>query len=444
MAIDSIADLSNFSPEFVVPLTFSIGDYSRTEQIPVKCPNEKDPSHPHDLVKNGRDTHLKTAPQQFLCRTCGNSFYAHTSKFVTDLERDLKDLIRTTIQNGKISLPALSSRLRVKQSLASHLLGRILDRVSKFIKSHPSFRKKIRRSTVLFVDETFIKICHKTWYLIVAISGTNEIMDLKLTEHRDEATLLPFIQSCTKRLLFGLWLLVTDGLQAYKGIAKTLAKEYGRSLVHIRHIHKPNYHDIEMDYYDITPTHLKITTSNYWNDVFRIGGAFVAYVRERSEPLQARTRGRKAGGKNRPKEVIAQAKIQKQNANKKRGRPKGSTKDKNRGEPNVFVYKKTVGSVEALWKSSEAVAAALNIALEQFAGFYITTNLIEKEFSVLKELLDFRGRRNPDHWFDLLTAYYALRDDPGLLECVLDELNISPRTIRHAMSALVTTEILSI
>lgn len=427
--------------KYVVPLTLTLGEYQITEQIPVVCPNETDAASPHELVRNGRDTHLASKPQQFLCNTCGNCFYAHTSKFVTDLESDLKEVIRTTIQKGRITIPALASRLRVTKSLASHLLGKVLEQVSQFIQGYPCFQNKIRMNAVLFVDETFITIYHKTWYLIVAVSGENEIMGLKLAEHRDELTLLDFIQNCAKRLGFGLWLFVTDGLMAYKGIAKTLAVQMEHSLVHVRHIHKPNYHDIEMDYYEKTPTDLKMISGCFWNDILVQGGAFIVTVKERSERLVAKTRGRKAGGKNRTKEVIEAEKQAKQDHPKKWGRPKGSTKDKNRGDPHVFVYNEKVGCVEPMWQSSEAVAAALNIVLKQFSGLYITSNLVEKEFSVLKELLSFRGRRNVARWFELLTAYYAVRDDPQLLEKVLNELSISPTTLRHTLASLVTAEI---
>jgi hypothetical protein len=430
-----------FSQKNIVPLIISIGDYQHIENITVVCPNENDPTSPHKFVKNGRDTHLASKPQQFLCRDCKNSFYAHTSKFITDLETELKCVIRESLNKGRITIPALASRLRVSKSLASHLLEKVLEQVTKYIQGHPCFKEKIRMSAVLFVDETFITIGHKTWYLIVAVSGDNHVMGLKLVEHRDDATLLEFIQDCASRLAFDLWLLVTDGLMAYKGVAKTIALEISHPLVHVRHIHKPDYHDIEMNYYEKTVNDLIITSANFWNDIFLQSGGFIATVKERSERIISKSRGRKAGGKNRPKEVIEAEKQEKHNSSKKRGRPPGSTKEKSQGQPQVFVYKEKVGCVETIWHSSEAVAAALNIVLEQFQGLYITSNLVEKEFSVLKELLSFRGRRDVDHWFELLTAYYAIRDDPTLLEKVLCELTISPTTIRHSMASLINTQL---
>lgn len=422
-------------------LNISIGDYQIIEKVPIYCPNETDQNNPHYFVKNGRDTHLANPPQQYLCRTCGNSFYPHTSKFITDLESDLKEVIRATIQNGKITIPILASRIQVSRSLASNLLKRVLESIKDYIKDHPCFQTKVQRNSVLFVDETFITIGHKTWYLIVVISGDNHVMALKLAEHRDEKTLYEIIENCANRLVFGLWLLASDGLMAYKGIAKSLAIRLNHPLIHVRHIHKPNYHNIMMDHYEKIGTDLVITSADFWNGIFLEDGGFIAEVKEKKERLEKMKRGRKAGGKNRSNEEIFEEKQKKMNTSKPKGRPKGSTKEKNTGSPQVFIYKKKDGCVETIWDSSNAVASALNVVLEQFKGLYITTNLIEKEFSVLKELLSFRGRRSAEHWLDLLTAYYVVREDPDLLEKLLEKLSISPSTIRHAMHGLITAEI---
>lgn len=422
-------------------LNISIGDYQIVEKIPIYCPNETDQNNPHYFVKNGRDTHLANPPQQYLCRSCGKSFYPHTSKFITDLESDLKEIIRDTIQYGKITIPTLASRIRVSRSLASHLLKRVLESTKDYIKGHTCFQTKVQRNSVLFVDETFITIGHKTWYLIVVISGDNHVMALKLAEHRDEKTLYEIIENCANRLVFGLWLLVSDGLMAYKGIAKSLAIKLNHPLVHVRHIHKPNYHDIQMDHYEKVGMDLVISSADFWNDIFLEDGGFIAYVKEKKERLEKLKRGRKAGVKNRSKEEILEEKQKKLNPSKPKGRPKGSTKEKNAGSPQVFIHKKKDGCVKTIWNSSTAVASALNVVLEQFTGQYITTNLIEKEFSVLKELLCFRGRRSAEHWLDLLAAYYAVREDPDLLEKVLENLSISPTTIRHTIQGLITAEI---
>ncbi len=42
---------------------------------------------------------------------------------------------------------------------------------------------------------------------------------------------------------------------------------------------------------------------------------------------------------------------------------------------------------------------------------WITINIVEKNSGHLKNLC-FRGHRNEKLWLDIITAYYAIRDDP--------------------------------
>ena len=91
------------------------------------------------------------------------------------------------------------------------------------------------RARVLFMDETFLKIGGKTWYLIMGILETGQIVAVELKEHRDQETLIHLVQLCESQLEEPLDLFVTDGLTTYKGVALALHHD----LIHIRHIHQP-------------------------------------------------------------------------------------------------------------------------------------------------------------------------------------------------------------
>ncbi|MHA1673034.1 MAG: hypothetical protein ACTSYI_05350 [Promethearchaeota archaeon] len=54
---------------------------------------------------------------------------------------------------------------------------------------------------------------------------------------------------------------------------------------------------------------------------------------------------------------------------------------------------------------------------------------MENIYSVLKKLINFRGKRSIEGWKQLLTGYFALRDDPKLLEEVLKSMNFSPHLV---------------
>ena len=84
------------------------------------------------------------------------------------------------------------------------------------------------------------------------------------------------------------------------------------------------------------------------------------------------------------------------------------------------------------------VTSAPNKILKQFPGMWIITNLIEKKFSALKNLLCFRGRRDADLWLELLISYYAIRDDPKLLEKGLESVEISFLMINKVLPLLLT------
>ena len=84
------------------------------------------------------------------------------------------------------------------------------------------------------------------------------------------------------------------------------------------------------------------------------------------------------------------------------------------------------------------VTSAPNKILKQFPGMWIITNLIEKKFSALKKPLCFRGRRDADLWLEFLIVYYAIRDDPKLLEKGLESVEISFQMVIKALPALLT------
>lgn len=424
--------------EYDAVVSFTLGKHSAKTSIPIQCPNESLGGKKHEIAMNGHDTSVKGHPQQFTCKSCGKNFYAHTSKFFEDLKPEIRSLVESIVENGKLNVSKLKEGLDMDKSAASRLLRKIIRKILQTINTHQSFFKMKRKSTILFIDETFLTINHKTWYLIVITNGDNEIMAIKLVKRREKSIILDMVNECATRMPNGLEMLITDGFTTYKGVARGL----NRAIIHVRHIHKPPYGRIEIDTYTYTKHDVIITTAKTTNEILAVNGYFLAQVKEEKRSLGKRKRGRKPGAPNRSKEVIKAEKKAKEKNKKSRGRPKGS-KNKQEWITHVFNHRKKVGVILAVGDSSKVVETAMNNLLRHFGNKYITTNLVEKEFSVLKKLIDFRGKRNEKLWAEILNAYFTIRDNPSILEKALESLKISSQMVQKMLPLLTHCEVIA-
>lgn len=421
-----------------INVTIGFGNCRTTESIPILCPNDKEGESKHIISKNGRDTSVKESPQQYYCQTCFRSFYAHTSKAFRDLEKRFKQEIFQALKGGAIRIDTIADRLRQNNTSVSRLLSDIVRKTANDLNGINSFLNKRRKSNALFLDETFITIHKKTWYLIIAVSGNNHVMALQLVEKRDFETILKIVRDCQNRLCSPLEILITDGFPVYQAVAEAI----GRNIIHIQHIHKPPYGRIEIDIYSYKRKDLTITTVKTTNEITRVGGYFLARVTDKRKSFKGgKKRGRKPGTPNRSKNVIRNERKQKELEKKKRGRPPGVKRPTSESEIHAFFHDKLRGRVKAAKGSSELVAAMFGTVFKQFRNVSITTNLVEKEFSALKKLLCFRGRRDAELWLDLLTAYYEIRENPQILKNVLDSIRISPKMVKLALSNLLSVKI---
>ena len=55
---------------------------------------------------------------------------------------------------------------------------------------------------------------------------------------------------------------------------------------------------------------------------------------------------------------------------------------------------------------------------------------MENVFSVIKKLIDFRGRRDLEQWRLLIRYFFTVREYPEILKEIIDDLEISPQ-MRH-------------
>lgn len=408
------------------PVQIGWRDEFSTFEIKIECPETLKGCSSKNIIKKGHDTKVKGFPQHYECKDCNRHFYPHTSGFFSKLESSINKRLFSVLKNGKINNKLLGEILGSSPSTVSNLLRFIVEKVANHPKTEIFWKSPVD-GEVVYIDETFIKILKKTWYLIVFLSEKGNVLAFELVKKRTKEKILELFQKAEQRLGKLIKMMVTDDFSTYKGVAT----ELGRDIIHVRHIHKPPYGRIVVD--KIEHKENEIITRHYAtiNDILVETNAFIVRVSESVKKKHEKgKRGRKKGGKNRSKAIIEEEKRQKeeQKIKKKRG-PKDPFKD---AETHVYHYDKDRGEFRPMYESDEKFVECLRELLTVFGNKHITTNPVENIYSVLKKLIDFRGKRDLEYWRLLLKYYFTVRECPSILKEVLDELNLSPQMLHKA------------
>ncbi|MHA1784511.1 MAG: hypothetical protein ACTSVY_15895 [Candidatus Helarchaeota archaeon] len=373
-------------------------------------------------MKNGHDTSVKGRPQYFYCKDCNISFYAHTSASFQEVELQLQENLFRFFVNGKFNVDGLRVILNCSDATISKICELVINAVngSRHLSEVWTSPKK---AEAIHVDETFINIDRLRFYLIAVVNDQKEVLGWDLVKHRLKDNILPLLELVQVRIGKKIPVLVTDDFSVYKGVATAL----GHDLTHVRHVHKPPYGRVCMDLIRHEKTRVKTIHVATLNDIFEKENTFLVRVSE-SEKIKHEKgkRGRKKGGKNRPKKkIVAEKKAKK--IPKKRG-PKNPFKD---AMTQVYHYYKDEGRVGVLGGSNPEIAANLEELLKVFKGKCITTNLIEQEFSSIKKLIDFRGNRSLSAWISTINFYFTVRADPTILSKILKGTRICPHVMHR-------------
>ncbi|MBD3227210.1 MAG: hypothetical protein GF329_03395 [Candidatus Lokiarchaeota archaeon] len=68
---------------------FKVNDREGYFGIPILCPNTSKGCKSENLKKDGHDTSVKSSPQNYTCKDCRITFYAHTSYFYRNIESNI-------------------------------------------------------------------------------------------------------------------------------------------------------------------------------------------------------------------------------------------------------------------------------------------------------------------------------------------------------------------
>ena len=438
-------------------------------KIPIYCPNPTGNCMPCNIKKNGHDYSVKGNPQWYYCLDCGRQFYTHTCGWYTDFQEEFRNTLVKLFEGGRYNVNQIKAELKCSNSTISRLLLQIVESInsSSLTQLHWALPTPAK---VLFVDETFIKIDRSKYWLIVVVNEEVHVLAFELVDNREKDTIMRVINRAIARLPSPFEILVTDGLSQYIGIAQ----DFGRDIIHIRHIHKPPFGRIIISTIQHTPAKIIRTDIATYTNILDCTNMFytrVSVMEKRKsvkkdkgmnkkgtgktgvakERERRNKRGRPKGSKNRPKEIIEAEKKEKLKRKGKVGRPKGS-KNKNKklngakkgkknkkkvprsvkdyfkmGKYMVYQYNREKGIVIPLWNADPLVAKSLEKCAIYFGGGCITTNYVEQQFSTLKKLIDFRGKRSLNTWKSILLAYFTIREDPIILKDEITRITSFPQ-----------------
>nr|MDO8116738.1 DDE-type integrase/transposase/recombinase [Candidatus Sigynarchaeota archaeon] len=271
------------------------GEHQTLLALPCLCPN----CCSDDYKCNGHDTSVIGDPQYYTCHKCGRTFYVHTSFYVKHFADELRRYIGDCLKKGHLNNQRLKVALKATDSTTSNVMARIV----KLINTSPRaefFWNEPVKGLALFIDETFITINQKTWYLIVIINEEGRVLHFDVVEHRTSEVISSMLDTISLRLQEPFTHLITDAFPAYKNVAKKI----GRDIIHVQHIHKPPYGRIIIDQIHHEPEKIITTTYATTNDILVKTNAFLVQESTTEEKKVKGKRGRPKGSKNKPKNAM--------------------------------------------------------------------------------------------------------------------------------------------
>ncbi|MEX2682979.1 MAG: hypothetical protein Q6373_015420 [Candidatus Sigynarchaeota archaeon] len=397
------------------------GEHHDTFTLPCKCPACGSSA----LICNGHDTRVKGNPQNVVCKGCGKAFYPHTSYHAKQFIPDLRSVIRDCIEGGHLNNQRLKAALHKSDSAISELLEQIVSLVNDSPIAKAFWSQPVD-AHALFVDETFLNIDGKEWFLVAIRAPDGQVLGIDIVEHRTADVLLDLIISAMKRLIAPLTVLITDGFPAYKNVAKKI----GYDLMHVQCIHKPPYKRVIIDQIHHEGNKIITTTLATGDDILKGTNAFLAQESRRVEIKSIGKRGRPKGTKNGSGKSKYLLKTPKPHPNDKRPREYRNARTR------AFYFDAKAGTIRAFLEEGKPRHAGLEALVPIFMGLCITTNILETLFSTIKQLLNFRGHRSVEQWRATLKACIVIWFCPHIVTEVVAKLAISTRCVSRAVNKM--------
>ncbi|MHA1283669.1 MAG: DDE-type integrase/transposase/recombinase [Promethearchaeota archaeon] len=288
----------------LIPVQVGWQDTFSTFYIELTCPNEPMGCLSERVIKHGHETSVKGHPQHYECKNCQRHFFPHTLKFFSQLEQSINERLFSVLRDGKIDTKLLGDILGSSPGTVSKIMRYIVEKVA----NHPRteiFWKSPTNARAIFIDETWINIAQKTRYLIVLLNEKGNVLAFELVKRRTSKKIQELIARAEQRLNEPVELFITDDFSAYKGAMTGLK----RNVIHVRHIHQPPYGRIVVDEIEVNEREIVTTHMATTNDILLETNTFIVRISKSIKKIhEPGKRGRKKGGKNRPKEIIKEEK----------------------------------------------------------------------------------------------------------------------------------------
>lgn len=393
-------------------LIYEINNVSGSVEIPIFCPNCKNNYSLYNIKRNGHDYSVKSYPQKFSCKTCGKNFYPHTSFLFNEIISNITRFLPELFKNGKINVDMISEVLECSNSSVSRLIYTIMKEVYNSIEIKIAWNER-RSSKIIYVDETFIKIERKNYYLVVVVDGDGNVLAWDLIQKRTWENILKIVNEAIDRLEYFPEIIVSDDFSTYKKVVKMLNKD----IIHIRHIHKGNRDLIIIDSVKHEDERIVITHIATRYDIFKYNGMIMTKESVTAEKKSSKgKRGRKKGQNNRNRNSNKNKQCPKMKNRKKRG-PIDYFKN---GTLYLYWYNTDTKLIRPFLNNNYQSAKILNELTKFFADKCITSNIIEQQFSSLKRLVNFNVKRSKNDWKLVLYFYFSIR---AFYELVIKTLN---------------------
>jgi len=359
--------------------------------------------------KNKRCVHLKEheTPKQFVLTT-SQQFQA---LIAVKLQRFYEDLmIDGTRQN------ALAKKYGISKAQVSALrfeLEKAIDALHRL----DSLVVEPQVDSAIAIDETFLKIEGVSIYVILATGyKSRKTLGVKVSKTRSEGDILAVFKEAEGNTADGIDTVTSDALNATQSMVKNL----GREITHVIHPHKKPYDKAVIKHYryeedERITTNVGVPTDFFKKRQKRQKRQFrVLETRTNLTPKIKKKRGRPKGStKNRKKSSLKKALRPK----KKRGR-KGLFSVFTKGKicyATIDPYRKMVKIKKGL---SSTVAAALNATLFLHALMSIQNNLAENINSFIRVVMRLTGPKTVEFAERRVRATLKIRNHPELLQNV--------------------------
>ncbi|MBD3352672.1 MAG: DDE-type integrase/transposase/recombinase [Candidatus Lokiarchaeota archaeon] len=388
------------------------------ESFPIRCPycgSSIVRTHGTQARKNTRVEGFKCADHgcEFLKDHNEGKQFTITSSFsfVNGMKHTLQRIIELFAQSTR-SKREIAKDFGVTPALITFLYHKYIEALEN-LHNLDVLVVEPQEDTAISIDETFIKIDGKNFYIIIATGyATRRVLALRVSESRKEEDLRALFDEADLNTKHPISIVTAD---AWNG-TRAMIKNLNRPITFVIHKHKKPYDKAviwKIEYYN---TIRKITEIGIKTDFFkRRGKREFNYTSRKQNTISKpkRKRGRPKGVKN------GQGKKRKKSRKpkKKRGRKSLFAVFKNgkKGYAKVDPYhvKIRVGC-DIPW----AVNAALKDVNELFSQKFVQNNVAEYINSVISSYLPLTGPKTVDSIERTLKSFFLLRNHPELIDCI--------------------------